>query len=377
MHARLFTAAALLLSAGTPALAVQHYNLTELTTGSAPRTINNAGMIAGEIGALAGRLDDGSAPFALPTGYTSELARGISGIGRTALIIQGGANDLAGIGFPNGSVTYLAPLVGNAAAGAYGIYNGKYVGYSLSSGTLSGAAGTPSPAGSARGTLHAVVWNGFTAATALTNPFGTDNSVATAVNFNGMVGGIVLDTSRRQRGVVWAADGTATILGLQAGQARSSVRDINEGGDLLGQTTGNSGPLATVWSHGQVYTLSTLGGFDGGNGRGINDRGIAVGFGSNSNDGSLQGMYWSFNGSGYDAYALDSLVANLGGWQTGAAQSINDDGTIVGFGTRADGTSGAYILTAVPEPASWAMMVAGFGLIGVCARRRVRGSVTA
>lgn len=377
MQLRLITAAGLLLSASAPALAVQHYKLTELTTGSAPRTINNAGMIAGEIGQLAGRLDDGSAPFALPTGYTSEQARGISSIGRTALIIQGGGNDLAGIGFANGSVTYLAPLAGDAAAGAYGIYNGKFVGYSLTSGTLLGAAGNPALNALAAGTLHAAVWNGFAAATALANPFGSGNSIATAVNFNGIVGGTVLDNSRRQRGVTWAADGTATVLGLQSGQSSSLVRDINESGDALGRTSGTAGTLATVWSQGQVYTLAGLAGSSESNGRGINDRGVAVGFGISGTDGSTQGMYWAFNGTGYDSYSLDSLVDNLNGWQTGAAQSINDYGTIVGFGTRADGSSGAYILTAVPEPASWAMMVAGFGFVGACARRRVQGAVPA
>jgi hypothetical protein len=32
---------------------------------------------------------------------------------------------------------------------------------------------------------------------------------------------------------------------------------------------------------------------------------------------------------------------------------------------------------AVPEPASWAMMIAGFGLVGAGARRRSRGAVLA
>jgi PEP-CTERM motif len=33
-------------------------------------------------------------------------------------------------------------------------------------------------------------------------------------------------------------------------------------------------------------------------------------------------------------------------------------------------------VTAVPEPASWAMMIGGFGLIGAAARRRSRPAVS-
>lgn len=279
--------------------------------------------------------------------------RGISSNGRTALIISGGANDFGGIGFADGTVTYLAPLAGDAAAGAFGIYNGKYVGYSLLSSTLGSAPGSPGPAEASRGTLHATVWNGFTA--------------ATVVNFNGIVGGTVFDASRRQRGVIWAAGGTATALGLQSGEANSLVRDINEGGDALGRTSGAAGTLATVWSHGDVDMLSNLAGFSNGNGRGINDRDAAIGFSFSDVDLSTFGMYWSFNGSGYDSYSLDSLVANLGEWRTGAAQSIKHNGTIFGFGT-APMARAARISS--PRPRAGELGDDGRGLHGVAAKPR-------
>ena len=41
-----------------------------------------------------------------------------------------------------------------------------------------------------------------------------------------------------------------------------------------------------------------------------------------------------------------------------------------------DAVIGAGAGTAVPEPATWAMMIGGFGLLGAAARRRVRTSVT-
>ena len=51
-------------------------------------------------------------------------------------------------------------------------------------------------------------------------------------------------------------------------------------------------------------------------------------------------------------------------------------GDTVGFAVNYDGvyyndsTAINVTLTAVPEPASWALMIAGFGLVGVAARRR-------
>ena len=37
-----------------------------------------------------------------------------------------------------------------------------------------------------------------------------------------------------------------------------------------------------------------------------------------------------------------------------------------------NGQEHAFFLTAVPEPASWALMIAGFGMVGAATRRRVR-----
>jgi hypothetical protein len=49
------------------------------------------------------------------------------------------------------------------------------------------------------------------------------------------------------------------------------------------------------------------------------------------------------------------------------------------FSTQSPTISGSFTLSsaAVPEPASWAMLIAGFGLVGVAARRRQRTVVTA
>jgi hypothetical protein len=66
---------------------------------------------------------------------------------------------------------------------------------------------------------------------------------------------------------------------------------------------------------------------------------------------------------------------------SGTGRFLNASGTIDGIGTldfrsgpaRADLVlNGTLALPAVPEPASWAMMVGGFGVMGGMMRRRVR-----
>jgi hypothetical protein len=61
----------------------------------------------------------------------------------------------------------------------------------------------------------------------------------------------------------------------------------------------------------------------------------------------------------------------------GFAFSTNNVLNTVGFETVAGATITATIAAgAVPEPASWAMMIGGFGMLGAAARRRARTTVT-
>ncbi len=74
------------------------------------------------------------------------------------------------------------------------------------------------------------------------------------------------------------------------------------------------------------------------------------------------------------AYVLDPLhhaatpIAVPGGLFTNA-YAINNVGQVTGF-YAAGTTLHGFIATAVPEPAAWALMVAGFGLVGGVSRRR-------
>lgn len=59
----------------------------------------------------------------------------------------------------------------------------------------------------------------------------------------------------------------------------------------------------------------------------------------------------------------------VGGWRAGAATGLNNSGAYerLIFVSNAGG--------GVPEPAAWAMMLAGFGLVGGAMRRREKGAV--
>jgi len=53
------------------------------------------------------------------------------------------------------------------------------------------------------------------------------------------------------------------------------------------------------------------------------------------------------------------------------ASSINDQGQIIGFAfNHATSASGTFLLTPVPEPETYAILVAGLGLLGLTARKR-------
>jgi PEP-CTERM motif len=54
-----------------------------------------------------------------------------------------------------------------------------------------------------------------------------------------------------------------------------------------------------------------------------------------------------------------------------SARDINSVGQIVGFGIIS-GKNHAFLVTPVPEPETYAMMVAGLGLLGFMLRRRRR-----
>ena len=68
---------------------------------------------------------------------------------------------------------------------------------------------------------------------------------------------------------------------------------------------------------------------------------------------------------------LNSLGLDLDGWTLVEARDINDLGDIVGVAYRADVGTRGFLLAAVPEPTTYAMLL-GLATLGVVAYRRLR-----
>lgn len=398
MFLRLVVTAGLL---ATAASAAPRYRFTDLGTlsgdqFSAARAISENGLIAGEsgFGAQANRLarfESGTAVEIprLPGAFTAST-RGINNQGVAAAVVQGDiavnpvADDRAAL-VTTGGATQLFGASGFAAAGAFDINNGgATVGYSLSSGSIGGLSEGGVPVGNvALGQQRATYWAaGTTEGLLLADPCAVSacNSNAVSIGDNGQIAGMLRSGpgNNALRAVRWSGiGGPADVLTLGAGQVSSRAREINDRGDVAGQVFG--GPLAqfgtgAVW-RGSDQFLLTMDGFDTTTTRGINNFGTVVGFGQTIDVdtdelGPLTGLIWFFNGSSYDGFLLDSLVDLPAGYTTYAAQAINDAGQIVGFGDTPDGSQHAYLLSMVPEPATWSLLVGGFAMVGSAMRRQ-------
>lgn len=191
--------------------------------------------------------------------------------------------------------------------------------------------------------------------------------------------------------------------------------NINDAGQVAGTATGAGswGNEAVIYDHGNLIRLGRLPsqGYGPSFATDINEAGAVVGgswYGDSSsghyhsflyengkmvplgnftknnsanavnNAGAVVGATWSLqnprayliaNGEQYD---LTTLTGNSAGWTITRAQDINDSGYIVGAACRNNGNDCvAALLSPVPEPGTWAMLLAGLGVVGW--RRRVQG----
>jgi probable HAF family extracellular repeat protein len=103
-----------------------------------------------------------------------------------------------------------------------------------------------------------------------------------------------------------------------------------------------------------MHDLGTFGG-TGGNAFGINNKGQVVGDASTAGNAAQLAFLYS-DGTMRD---LNTLLTPGSGWTLREADAINDNGDIVGWGTNPSGQIHAFLLTLVPEPGSFSLLLLG------------------
>ena len=101
---------------------------------------------------------------------------------------------------------------------------------------------------------------------------------------------------------------------------------------------------------------------------GVNDNGIAVGYYGDSTT-SQHGFLYNTTTGNY-AFLDDPSEGFVNGVETTQITGISNSGEIGGFYIDADGVAHSFTAAPVPEPSTWAMMLAGLTSLGFVARRR-------
>ena len=198
------------------------------------------------------------------------------------------------------------------------------------------------------------------------------HSYGKAINSAGHVTGDSTTTlSGQPEHAFLSAGGAMVDLGTLGG-SRSSGLGINSTDQITGWslTSGNTARHAFVYSGGSMIDIGALA--DGDSiGNSINDSGQVTGSYISELPCSTTRAFVYRDGMVTD---LNDLIDPLSGWLLVEGTGINNKGQITGYGILNNEARG-FVLTAltvagVPEPASWAMLIAGFGLTGSSLRRR-------
>lgn len=166
---------------------------------------------------------------------------------------------------------------------------------------------------------------------------GDASGEATRVNNRTQIVGCTGDAPHA---VLWDHGAPVPLQGLP-GQMGSCAQAINESGVIGGWVQDKFGDhVASLWQNGNIRPLLVIGLVES-EVLGINNRNQAVGVASDVDDGNLIGVLWS----GAQVIELDDILPPNSGWEFLVPHAINDQGLIVGYGLRSDGSLHGFAMT--------------------------------
>lgn len=384
------------------------------------RALNDAGQVAGSSQRYNGSMYTGSAAW-FYNGSTTQ-AIGLTGAGYTnvstgyqfsSVSILNAAGQVAGASqrfsgstssgqsawLHNGGTTQAVGLTGTGYTNTSNGYQFSEVRALNASGQVagisqrySGSASMGQSAWLANGSTTQVI--GLSGAGYTLND-GYENNWITSLNAAGQVLGGAM---RVQNGsnvslgnAAWFSNGvTTSAIGLTGaayarndGYQYSQGSFLNEAGQVAGYSyryNGSTNKGQSAWFYdddlNQTFDLTFSLSSDGSANSSVNYLG---------NDGLVIGSFVKYSGATYlgnraFAWTAQDGMVELGSLVDGglstdwsylaSAYRANGAGKIVGTGVLAQGGQGVFLLTPVPEPESYAMLLAGLGLISLVARRR-------
>jgi len=179
-------------------------------------------------------------------------------------------------------------------------------------------------------------------------------------------------------GIAAQASANVTLTGADVRGPTGTVWDTSPGG-YYALWVGSLNPTDTAITFnaasgsGNSFDILGEGWVGGQSGNSDPNYTLTLYFNDGSTDFSLAGLYNADTNSFAGPVSGNGVTLTAFSWERDAGQQVGAN-TRVATGSDPLDYAGsfAFSVAAVPEPAQWAMMLAGFGVIGAAARRRAR-----